>query len=284
MARNNQGRTKAAPAKTKQTTKSAPKTTTSVLEFVTPTDFVELPSAGRFYGSSHPLHGSSTVEIRYMTARDEDILTSQTLLRKGMALEKFLENVLVDKAIDPSSLLIGDRNAILVAARITGYGSDYETKVNCPACGAKSTYIFDLSDARTHSGEGSEDYTAEETTRGTFNVELPLTKVTAEVRLLTGKDETSISQNSTKRRASALENNLTDQLTRCIVALNDDTDANTIKRFVELMPARDSRYLRNAIKAVTPNIDMSQNFHCSECGHEQDMEVPFTADFFWPNR
>jgi len=284
LARNNQGRTKAASAKTKQTTKAAPKTTTSVLEFVTPTDFVELPSGGRFYGSSHPLHGSSTVEIRYMTARDEDILTSQTLLRKGLALEKFLENVLVDKTIDPSSLLIGDRNAILVAARITGYGSEYETKVNCPACSTKSSYIFNLSDARIYSGEGSTDYAAEETTRGTFNVELPLTKVTAEVRLLTGNDETLISQNSTKRRASALETNLTDQLNRCIVALNDDTDKNTIKQFVELMPARDSRHLRNAIKAVTPNIDMSQIFHCSECGHEQDMEVPFTADFFWPNR
>ena len=111
-------------------------------------------------------------------------------------------------------------------------------------------------------------------------MELPLTKVTAEVRLLTGDDETSISQNATKRRASALETNLTDQLTRCIVALNDDTDKNTIKQFVELMPARDSRHLRNAVKAVTPNVDMSQNFYCSACGHEQNMEVPLRRTFF----
>ena len=88
-----------------------------------------------------------TVEIRFMTAKDEDILTSQTLLKKGVAIEKFLSNVIVDKRIQPNRLLIGDRNAILIAARVTGYGETYETSVTCPSCNTKATFPFNLKQA-----------------------------------------------------------------------------------------------------------------------------------------
>lgn len=284
MARNNTGRTKTSRTQKTEAAK-APPVKKSVLDFVTPTEFVELPSGGRFYDESHPLHGQETVEIRFMTARDEDILTSQTLLRKGMALEKFLQGVLIDRTINPSTLLIGDRNAILVAARITGYGPDYETSTTCPSCGNKGLFSFNLNDSTIYSGEDTGDLEVDETGEGTFTTTLPMTKVQAEFRLLTGQDETFISKdNARRKKASALESNLTTQLSRCIVALNDDTDKSIINQFVELMPAFDSRHIRNAIKAVTPNIDLTQDYSCSECGYEQEMEVPFTTDFFWPNK
>ena len=285
MARNNQRRTNRASTDEAAEPAASNPVPASVLDFVTPTEFVDLPSAGRFYGTSHPLHNQETVEIRYMTAKDEDILTSQTLLRKGIALEKFLQNVIIDKSIDPGSLLIGDRNAILVAARITGYGAEYETKTVCPGCGAKYPFSFDLNQGNVYAGDDLEGLDTTLTKRGTFVVSLPFTKVKAEIRLLTGADETAIAQSLAKRKkASALESSLTRQLARCIVALNDDTDQNTIQRFAELMPAFDSRHIRKAIKAVTPNLDLTQDFQCSECNHEQEMEVPFTVDFFWPNR
>ncbi len=285
MARNNSGRTKAAKTKKTEEDQTPPPVKKSVLDFVTPTEFVELPSAGRFYDTSHPLHRQETVEIRFMTAKDEDILTSQTLLRKGMALEKFLQNVLIDKSINPASLLIGDRNAILVAARVTGYGPNYETNTPCPACGNKSVFAFNLNDGSVYGGDDLGDLEIDETDRGTFITTLPMTKISAEFRLLTGEDESFIARNNARRKkASALETNLTTQLARCIVALNDDTDKSIINQFVELMPAFDSRHMRNAIKAVTPNIDLTQHYQCSECNHEQEMEVPFTTDFFWPNR
>jgi transcription elongation factor Elf1 len=219
-----------------------------------------------------------------MTAKDEDILTSQTLLRKGMALEKFLQNIILNKQIDPTTLLVGDRNAILVAARISGYGAEYETKTTCPSCGHRGVFAFDLSRGVIRSGGNLKDLNAKRTKNGTFSVKLPLTKVNAEVRLLTGADETTIAQqNAQRKKNSLLETTLTNQLSQCIVSLNDDTDVNTIKQFVELMPAIDSRHIRKVIKTATPNLDLSQNFQCSECDHEQEMEVPFTTDFFWPN-
>ncbi len=284
MARNNSGRTKSAKPK-KTVEQEAPPPKTSVLDFVTPTEFVELPSNGRFYNTSHPLHRQETVEIRFMTAKDEDILTSQTLLRKGLALEKFLQNVLVNKSIDPSTLLVGDRNAILVAARITGYGSNYETNTPCPSCGNKDIFSFNLNDGSIYSGDDLGDMEIHETDHYTFTTTLPMTKVNAEFRLLTGEDESFITRNNVRRKkTSALETSLTTQMARCIVSLNGDTDRSIVNQFVELMPAFDSRHIRSAIKRVTPNLDLTQAYRCSECNHEQEMEVPFTTDFFWPNR
>lgn len=283
MARNNQKRVKNTPKQEEQEEVVTP--TASPLSFVTPTEFVELPSKGRFYGPSHPLSGKDTVEIRFMTAKDEDILTSQTLLKKGVAIEKFLSNVIVDKRIQPNRLLIGDRNAILIAARVTGYGETYETSVTCPSCNTKATFPFNLKQASVYSGDNHEDYAITEMDDGTFLVDLPLTKVQAQIRILNGEDEAQITQmvDRNKRRTS-IEGNLTAQFNRFIVSLNGDNDRNTIERFIEMMPAYDSRYLRAAYRCITPNVDLTQDFICGNCGHEQEMGVPFTADFFWPNR
>ena len=279
MARNNQRRTKSAP---KGEASQAP--VASVLDFVTPTEFVDLPSRGRFYAVDHPFHAKETIEIRYMTAKDEDILTNQTLLRKGVALEKLLQNILSNNEVDPSTLLIGDRNAIIIAARSTGYGPVYATAVDCPGCGEKVTYDFNLNEVRITTGEDVDDKEIVETDDGTFVVKLPLTKVDAEMRLLTGKDEVETARSTQNKKDPIFDNILTSQLERVIVSLNGETDRNVINKFIELMPAYDSRYLREAHAAVTPAIDLAQAFECSSCNHEQKMAVPFTVDFFWPNR
>ena len=103
--------------------------------FVVPTEFVELPSGGRFYPENHPLHGQSTIEIKQMTAKEEDILTSRTLLKNGVAIDRVIQSLITDKRVNSDSLLVGDRNAILIAARVSGYGNEYNTTVGCPACG-----------------------------------------------------------------------------------------------------------------------------------------------------
>ena len=285
MPRNNTRRTGSTPKKETQEVTPAPPT--SVLDFVNPTEHVALPSGGRFYDEDHPLHGQDTVEIRFMTAKDEDILTSQSLLRNGTALEKLMQNILVDKRIKPSSLLIGDRSAILIAARATGYGNTYKTKVTCPSCGETSNVSFDVTNFETF--EGDEDAQKElgvkVTADNTYTVKLPLTTVTAEFRLLTGADEMAISKNLQKKRnADILDGSFSTQFTRAIISLNTETDRNTIQQFALMMPAADSRQLRAAIRSVTPNLDLTQDFECPECGYGQEMEVPITADFFWPDR
>ena len=259
----------------------------SPLSFVVPTEFVDLPSKGKFYPQNHPLHMVETIEIRHMTAKDEDILTSRTLLKKGIALDRFLGNILVDKRIDISKLLVCDKNAMIVSARISGYGADYNTRVVCPACLAQVKHDFDLNNAQTITTDDI-DYEAENVTcteNGTFLIDLEKMKVQLEVRLMYGSDEKEIvrlsEQNKKNKRIQSV---LTDQLKRFIVSVNGDTERLTINYVVDNMPAADARQLRKTYQAITPTVDLTQDFECDECGHEQQMEVPFTTDFFWPDR
>jgi hypothetical protein len=251
--------------------------------FVVPTEFVELPSGGKYYPEGHPLCGESSLEIKQMTAKEEDMLTSRTLLKKGVALDRVLASVITDKSIDPDSLLIGDRNAIIVATRVSGYGNDYSTKVSCPACGETQEYSFDLNDADIYKGDDG-SFGITNNNDGTFNVVLPRTGVTVTYRLLNGYDEKKLSSGMEADKRQKVERNITRQLSAMLVAANGDTSAQAINYLVENLPSTDSRHLRLAYRTTAPNVDLTQHFECSACDHVQDMEVPLSADFFWPDR
>ncbi len=257
---------------------------TGGFSFVIPTEFVELPSGGRYYPPGHPLHGESAIEIKQMTAKEEDMLTSRTLIKKGVALDRVIGSLIINKAIDPDSLYIGDRNAIIVATRVSGYGSDYTTKVNCPACGANQPYSFDLNDAAVYTGDFDNTMSVTDNKDGTFNVTLPKTNVVATFKLLSGVDEKRLVRGAEADKKQKQEHGVTRQLASLIVAVNGDTSIDAIRYLIENMPSSDSRHLRLAYKLNAPNVDLTQHFECGECGHEQDMEVPLNADFFWPDR
>ncbi len=257
----------------------------SPLHFVAPTEFVDLPSKGLGYDASHPMHGKDTIEIRYMTAKDEDILTSKTLLKKGVAIERFLDNIIIDKTVKASSLLVGDRNAIIIAARISGYGSDYETSVTCPACSDTSNYTFDLNNKKVHECKVDESLGLQKTEDGFFKTVLPLTQCPVEFKLLTGEDEIYLSQmNMNRSKSSAVQSTLTDQYKRMIVSVQGHKDRVIIEQFVDNLPTRDSRFLKTCYRLANPDVKVIDNYSCTACGFEQELEVPFGADFFWPDR
>ena len=253
--------------------------------YVVPTELIDIPSGGRFYSDGHPVSGKSYIEIRHMTAKEEDILTSRTLLQKGLAIDRLLKNIMVDKSIDPSSLLTGDRNALIIAARKTGYGPEYTTNVTCPACATTARYEFDLNEFLVNEGGNSDLAEVQETTDKTFLVELPTSGVNVELRLMTGRDELNSQKKSKgKIKAGLGDIKLTEQIKNFIVSVNGSTSTKDIGTFVNNMPAKDSRFLRNVYAEITPNIDTTQEYECGTCGYEQDMEVPLTADFFWPRQ
>jgi len=253
------------------------------LTFVTPTEFVEIPSAGRFYPSTHPLHNVDTIEIRHMTAKDEDILASSALLKKGIAIDRLLQSVIVDKKIKIQDLLIGDKNALLIAARVTGYGGEYNASIRCPSCGSTEEHEFDLESLNAITGEDPDEYGASITENGTFIATLPKTGLNVEVRFLNGSDEKYVAQQTKMNKKNNLSDSpLSTQLRRMIVAVNGSRDGASINNLVNNMPAFDSRYLRGLYSKISPNVDMNFNFECSTCSHEQTMEVPLTAEFFWP--
>lgn len=259
------------------------------MQFSVPTEFVDLPSKGKYYPPGHPLKGRESVEIKFMTAREEDILASTALIRRGVVFERLLQSVMVDR-IDPNDLLIGDKNALLIATRISGYGPEYETEVQCPACSNKSEFMFDLSEVQLKSEAQPAPYSdpedeAVETENGTFVFEVPALNCTVEVKLLNGHDEKRLSQiTKAKNKNKLVETFVTDTLKSYIVSVNGDSSRATVNRFVDTLPARQSRYIRRAYRRIVPTVSIESEYSCSSCGHTQDLEVPLNADFFWPNK
>ena len=176
MSRNNDERTGALPSAEPPLAAAdpSPQQNNSIgLNFVVPTEHVELPSRGQFYPEGHPLRGEQTIEIKHMTAKEEDILTSRTLLKKGLAVDRLLQSVIINKTIKADDLFVGDKNAVIVAARQSAYGDEYKTKVGCQVCGEASDFVFNLSThVHTHP-EDAEDPEFDCTSSGTFIIRPP---------------------------------------------------------------------------------------------------------------
>ena len=246
----------------------------SLLNFIQPTEFVQLPTGGRFYPEGHPLCNQDSIEISMMTAKEEDILTNQSLIKKGVAINKMIQSLLVDKNIDPRDLFLGDKNALVVATRISAYGASYEINITCPECGHSQTCDIDLEEVVAVDDFNMQDG-IEMNDRNNFVMTLPKTGIVAEVRLLNGHDGVEDIVNKKHFGLISL-------FKKFVVSLNNITDRKMINEFLEMMPASDSRFLREAYSNLVPNIDMTQDFECDVCAHEQTMEVPLSADFFWP--
>lgn len=253
--------------------------------FIVPTEIIDLPSKGTLYPLGHPLYGKDTIEIKQMTAKEEDMLTSRSLLKKGVALDRVLSSIITDKSINADTLLVGDRNALIIAARISAYGNEYNTKVTCPACGTAQEYNFDLNEQNVYSGEGLQEFVTEEPSDGVFTTKLPRTGLDIGFRILTGADERRLIEGveMDRKNKRVHERNVSRQLLNMIVSVNGNATSEAINYVVENLPSVDVRHLRQAYKAASPNVDLTQHFECAECDHEQDMEVPLNADFFWPD-
>jgi len=253
---------------------------TQQINFIVPTEFVTLPSGGKFYPSNHPLHKKETLEIKQMTAKEEDILTSRNLLKKGVALDKLIQSLVVDKNINPDTLTIEDRNAIIIAARISGYGAEYKTQVACPSCGEKSKYNFNLLEKVDSQAEKVEQFPVTE--RGNFLIVLPASKWRVVCRALNGYDEKELLRVSeSKKNTSGSDSILLEQMKRMVVSIEGVEDAELIEQALSSLRIVDSKYLRTEYQKRVPNVDLNHTFNCSKCDTEMVMEVPLTADFFW---
>ena len=258
-----------------------------IFSFVAPTEFVSLPSQGRHYSSDHPLFNQETIEIKQMTAKEEDILTSMTLLQNGVALERLLESIIVDKSINPKSLLVGDRNAIVISARVSGYGNVYRTQITCPQCITEQKHAFNLNDAKLRSASEIINDLPEGVSindNGHFSVVLPKSQLNVVLRLLTGTDEDKLTSRIEKNRKQNTERLVTTQLEHMIASVNGNSTQEAIEYVSHNLPSADSSFLRKVYKAIVPNIDLTLKFNCENCSHSEDMEVPLTAEFFWPEQ
>ena len=249
--------------------------------FKVPTEFVPLPSFGLVYSPNSPLHNLKEIEVRYMTAADEDILTSRSLLRSGKAIDAVLKNCILDARINPEELLSGDKNALITFLRVSGYGPEYKVEIDCPSCEETSKYEFDLSQLEMK----TLDVEPIEQGENRFHIQLP-TGTHIEFKFLNSAEEKEISdaQDRIKRSTnSPVDRNVTTRLKNTIISIDGNTDSSLINQYVDTLNVRDSRALRKYMEDNTPDIDMNQEFNCSHCGHRGEVDVPISVSFFWPD-
>jgi hypothetical protein len=243
-----------------------------------PTEIVELPSRGLLYPENHPL-ASGKIEMKYMTAKEEDILTNQSYIKQGVVLDKLFQSLIVTP-VDYDDLLIGDKNAVMVASRILGYGKDYETEVINPS-GTKQKVAIDLTKLS--------DKEIDETlyTRGVseFELTLPASKRMVTVQLITNRIQKKIdTELKGLAKLKQQDSTLTTMLKHIIVALDGDRDQTKIRKFVDSeLLAIDSRAIRTYVKSITPDIDLSYEFISEEDGEPFRGTLAIGLDFFWPD-
>ncbi len=238
-----------------------------------PTEEVTLPSKGLLYPESSPL-SKGVITMKYMTAREEDILTNQNLISNGTVLDKLLQSLIVTSC-NYDDLLLGDKNAILIASRILGYGQDYEFTYNGESVEVDLTDIKDKQFDEKLIKRGS----------NSFDFHLPTSKVDITFKLLTHGDEKAIA-NEAKGLKKINKNSSQELSTRMkyiITSINGDSEKSTIREFVDTqLLARDSRALRNYIVEIQPDVDLYFDYE-DKNGDFIKVPIPVNLNFFWPD-
>jgi len=233
-----------------------------------PTEEIELPSKGLIYPETNPL-SSGKITMKYMTAKEEDILTNQAYIEKGVVLDKLLQSLIVSK-IDYNDLIVGDKNAIMIAARILGYGKDYTFMYN------NEEYTIDLTKIENKPFSISNKGVNE------FNYTLPSTNTNITYKILTHSDEQKIQNEITglKKINKNTSAELSTRLKYIITSVGGDRDPKTIREFVDNhLLARDSRELRKHIKDTQPDVDLT----FFPDGNSDRVDIPIGVKFFWPD-
>ena len=243
-------------------------------KFSLPTEVVELPSKGLLYPEDSPL-SKGTIEMKYMTAKEEDILTNQNFIKNGTVIDKLLKSLIATEGVNYDEILVGDKNAIMVAARILSYGKNYTVKYN------GEDIEVDLSLL-----ENKEiDYSLLESKNNEFAYKLPNTDNTITFKILSHRDETNIQREmeGLKKVNKNSSTQVTTRLKHLITSVNGNTDVKDIREFVDnYLLAKDARALREYYAQVSPDLDLKFEY-TNEEGGQEDVDLPITVNFFWPD-
>jgi hypothetical protein len=244
-----------------------------------PSEEVTLPSKGLLYPEGHPLR-SGIIEMKYMTAKEEDILTNSNYIQNGTVIDKLLKSLIVSP-IDFNDLLIGDKNAVLVASRILGYGQEYSFNYKNPNTGEDEQVTVDLTEAIDK--EIDESLIVDG--RNEFSFTLPVSKIEVTFKLLTHGDELKIANElkGLKKISKTNTADLTTRMKHLITSVGGDRDVKSIRNFVDgNFLARDARSLRTYIAETMPDIDLTFDLQFEDGASAEGVTIPIGTSFFWP--
>ena len=247
-----------------------------------PTEVIDLPSRGLVYPKDNPL-SAGQVEIRYMTAKDEDILTNQNFLKKGVALDKLYHALVVGNGkgepVNIDDMIMGDRSAVMLGARMLGYGADYTIEVTHPDTGKKIPHVVDLNQLQPRELDESLYSNSRE-----FEYELPISKKMITFKLKTAVEDKAIQRAITAQEKSGQQaRNTTTQLKYLITSIDGNEEKKFIDEFIDNhMLAKDSLLLRSHILEITPDYDLTITVDIPQEDYHELLALPIDLNFFWP--
>jgi hypothetical protein len=243
-----------------------------------PTEIISLPSKGLCYPESSPL-SKGEVTIKLLTAKEEDILTSPNLIKRNQVIEKLLESVLIEPGVKVDDLLLGDKNAILIATRMLAYGPEYKIKVTDKEYDEEVDWTIDLSKVQIK----EVDYSLLNR-KNEFSYTLPFSKTSIKFKILTHGDEVAITKDvEAAEKLTKQSNEITSRYRRVITEVDGNRDLGYISNFISnKLQARDSKELRKYIATVTPDLDFKFEYTSPYSGETEALPIPFGADFFYP--
>ena len=241
-----------------------------------PTEVLDLPSQGKVYPKDHPL-ASGRITIKHMTAKEEDILSNQNLIKKGVVLDKLFESIIVGN-VNPSEIILGDKNAIILATRLLGYGPEYLFKFYSSKLNQSIDAKVDLGKVKTKEVDLSIFDNKNE-----FEFVLPSNKKKIICKLLTHGDEMAIDKDiQAIEKLGGVGADITTRLRYMVQSVDGDNSSTTINKFVNGLLALDSRALRSYVKKISPDVDMKFTFN-HEDGEVEEAPITMGVSFFWPS-
>lgn len=247
-----------------------------------PTEVLSLPSQGLLYPEDSPLR-SGTIDVKYMTAKEEDILTSTNLIQQGKVIERLLESVVANSKIKLDDMLVGDKNALMLGTRILGYGSEYKVIINDPETNQDVERVVDLTTLQ----HKELDEKLFESGENKFEFELPNSKRKVEFKLLTGHDEKIIDKQlddlQKVEELTGVSSELTTRIKHQLISVDGNTEQAFIDNFVDNeFLALDTRAYRKYLVSMTPDVNMVFNYTTQRTKKVIEVDVPLGTEFFWP--
>lgn len=253
----------------------------SVLGWEVPVESVPLPSGGTLYSPSNFFYNKKVVQIKAMTAKEEDILSSSAFIKDGSTIDRLIASCVMCPLKDVNELLLGDRHALLVSIRVTGYGPNYDVNITCPHCNHTSELNFDLGTL----GIIPLNVDPIEEGANIFSFDLPVSKKRVLFKIFNGKDEDLLAKEIKQAKKIMGQNSVgavTYRLFRRIISIDGVDDRDQIKKFVDIMPAYDAKSLRKYASDIEPKLDSTINFTCPNCKTDSQVRMPIGKNFFWP--
>lgn len=257
------------------------------LSFVVPTEIVKLPSCGKLYDKDSPLHGLGEVEVKSMTAAEEDIMINESFIEQGIVFDRLIDSLMITPGIRSQDLMDCDKIAVLMSARKTGYGDIIELNTTCGNCGhqydmhASLSSMLDSISKTAYQPSSGDDWQYLEDS-STFSFSLPTTGLDVNIRLLGPSDVESLEVSKSQKQKLNLPFNETVEFIRAVlVSAQGVTDRTSLNKLAEILPAADARMIRKVHNTNLPKISTTQKTTCLNCSHEEEKEVPFSLGWFW---